>query len=416
MASPQVSPPVAATPAPEIVVPPDIRVLIADRPHRPREILVVIATQGAPETVTSLLREYNLVAGETTPIALLDAVVARLLLVDNRPLDTVLARLARDPRILQLQPNYIFETNEDAKTSENPALRTVTAEKPVLPSPTLPQYAPDKIHLNAAHAITRGREVRIAIVDTAIDEGHPELGGAVTARFDALGEGPVEAEAHGTAIAGIVAARRDLKGVAPEAMVLSVRAFRGVAGRTPQSATLAIVKGVDWAFANGARLFNLSFAGPLDPLLGKVLAAAESRGAIFIAAAGNGGPEARPAYPAAFPEVIAVTATDAADRVFADANRGAYITVGAPGVDILAPAPEGRYALSSGTSLAAAHVTGVVALLLAQNPRLTTADIRAILKRTARKPDHTPASQTSDLGAGVLDAGQAVGDSRAAHK
>jgi subtilisin family serine protease len=97
----------------------------------------------------------------------------------------------------------------------------------------------------------------------------------------------------------------------------------------------------------------------------------------LIAAAGNAGPKSPPLYPGADPNVIAVTATDADDKIFSGANRGRYVSVSAPGVDILVPAPEGAYQLTTGTSVAAAEVSGVAALLLERNPRLTPADISA---------------------------------------
>ena len=93
----------------------------------------------------------------------------------------------------------------------------------------------------------------------------------------------------------------------------------------------------------GARIVNLSFAGPRDPMIASVLQAGRERGTIFVAAAGNGGPNAAPSFPALDPNVIAVTATDAEDRLYPAASRGGYVTLAAPGVDILAPAPSGAY-------------------------------------------------------------------------
>ena len=101
---------------------------------------------------------------------------------------------------------------------------------------------------------------------------------------------------------------------------------------------------------------------------------------MLIAAAGNAGREVAAAVPRRRPHVIAVTATDVDDKLFTGANRGKYISVAAPGVDILVPAPENTYQLTTGTSVAAAEVSGIVALLLERNPKLTPADIRRILQ------------------------------------
>ena len=99
----------------------------------------------------------------------------------------------------------------------------------------------------------------------------------------------------------------------------------------------------------------------------------------MIAAAGNNGHQAAPCYPAAYPEVIAVTAIDADDHLYAKANVGAYVAMAAPGVDVLVPSPGNRRELQSGTSFAAAHVTGIVALMLERNSRLTSAQARTAL-------------------------------------
>ena len=91
-------------------------------------------------------------------------------------------------------------------------------------------------------------------------------------------------------------------------------------------------------------------------------------------------------FPSPIRYVIAVTATDVDDKLFTDANRGKYISVAAPGVDILVPAPEGEYQITTGTSVAAAEVSGIVALLLERNPKLNSADIRRILTASAKAP------------------------------
>src|SRR4029453_8121293 len=120
----------------------------------------------------------------------------------------------------------------------------------------------------------------------------------------------------------------------------------------------AILKNIEHAVSQGARVINMSFAGPADPGLARHLASARTMGAGLIAAAGNFGPQSPPQYPAADPNVIAVSATDADDNLFSASNRGNHIAIAAPGVDILLPAPEANYQVISGTSFAAAHVSG----------------------------------------------------------
>ena len=116
---------------------------------------------------------------------------------------------------------------------------------------------------------------------------------------------------------------------------------------------------------------------------------------MLIAAAGNAGPNSPPLFPAADPNVIAVTATNADDALFRGANRGNYIAVAAPGVEIYAPAPDGTYQFTTGTSVAAAEVSGVAALLIERNPSLTPAEVRKILMDTAKDLDPRAATAIS---------------------
>jgi Subtilase family len=384
------APPPSAAPNEPQEISPAIAVLTADRPHRPKEILVLVAADRASEIAARIAGQYNVTAEPRLLIPLLDGALVHLTIPDNRSLESLLQALSVDPDVELAQPNYDYEASGG----------------PARPGKT-PQYAGEKLHLDEAHRLARGQGVMIAVIDTAIDAAHPELVGAVAGVFDAVGEGPVTPEPHGTEIAGILVARAELTGVAPEAKLLSVRAFRGGGGKNPATSTsLQLLKGINWAFSAGARVMNMSFTGPTDPLLERIVKRASEKGVILIAAAGNNGPKGEPVYPAAYPEVIAVTATDESDRLYGKANRGDYISVAAPGVDIIAPALKGGYDVSSGTSMAAAHVSGVVALLLEHDGKMNWNDARAILSSSARKPDGSGAAEA--FGAGIVDAASAL--------
>ncbi len=121
----------------------------------------------------------------------------------------------------------------------------------------------------------------------------------------------------------------------------------------------------------------MSFAGPQDRLLARALEGAAKKGIVLIAAAGNAGPKSPPFYPAADPNVIAVWATDSSDKLFAASNRGAHVAVSAPGVDVLVPAPDEKYQVTSGTSFAAAYVSGLAALIVERSPDISPAAVRA---------------------------------------
>jgi subtilisin family serine protease len=264
------------------------------------------------------------------------------------------------------------------------------------------QYVVSKMRLREAHRISSGNDVLVAVIDSQIDTKHPDLAGVFAGEYDAVGT-PAEAHTHGTGMAGAIAAQVKLLGVAPKVKVLAVRSFSGDK-EGAQSTTFSILKGLDWAAGKGARIVNMSFAGPADPMLRNMLAKAHDKGIVLIAAVGNAGPRSPPLYPAADPLVIGVTATDADDKLLPQANRGPQVAVAAPGVDILVPAPDGGYQITSGTSVAAAHASGVAALLLARKPDMTANEVRRVLIGTA----HSIAGKRTDTGAGVIDAYDAI--------
>jgi len=167
-----------------------------------------------------------------------------------------------------------------------------------------------------------------------------------------------------------------------------------------------ILKSLDYAASHGAQVINMSFAGPKDALVERGIAAAAAKGIVLVAASGNAGPKSAPLYPAANPGVIAVSATDAYDRLFPASNRGGHIAVAAPGVDVFLPAPGGKYQMTSGTSFSAAYVSGLAALMLARDPSLKPDGVRGILMRTAR--DLGEPGRDDLFGAGEADAYGAV--------
>ncbi len=354
---------------------------------RPREVLVILSADIPEARISELSQDFGLELNFAYPSQLLAARVLLFHIADTRTVAEVVQQLGTDARIHAVQPDYIFTA--------------AGASKPLPGS----QYAPEKLHLHEAHKVAHGDHVKIAIIDTAIDKAHPALPDAIAATFGVLDEPKAASLVHGTAIASVIAGRADLTGVAPLARLLSVQAFASGTSGEAQSHTFAILKGLDWAVLNGARVVNMGFAGPNDTLLGQSIAAAVKKGVVIVAAAGNEGPFAPPAYPGAYPNVIAVTAVDRNDIVFKNANRGTYISIAAPGVDIVTAAPDASYSTASGTSLAAAQVSGIAALMLEKNPKLTSKDIRDALSKSARQP---PRLIAEDMGAGIADAAEAV--------
>ena len=259
-----------------------------------------------------------------------------------------------------------------------------------------PQYALDLMQVSAAHQYATGSQITVAVIDTAVDVGHPAIASRIAGIQDFVGANAPDA--HGTAVAGLIAGGGDIAGVAPGARILALTAFAGGSGGGTSD---RIAQAIDFAINSGARVLNMSFSGPTDPVVAQLTQVALSRGRIVVAAAGNGGPGAPPSWPAAVPGVIAVTATGPDDQLYAGANHGSYISVAAPGVDVLSIAPQGRVGVLSGTSMAAAHVSGLVALLLERHGSASPAQIRALLERTAI--DLGPPGRDTGFGAGRVD-------------
>jgi hypothetical protein len=357
--------------------------------------LRTVANQIIAETddaqTDELARRHRLARIDSQNFPLLGSAISLFRITDGRPVETVRAELAADAGVRSVQPNFRYLL-QDQKSALVP-----TEGDPA-------QYALAKLRLPQAHAVARGNGVVVAVIDSGIDGGHPELAGTIVDSFDALGgrEGP---HVHGTGIAGAIVAHARLMGSAPLAKIMAIRAF-GVAPGGAESNSFVIVKSLDYAASHSARIINMSFAGPKDPVVERSVAAAASRGMVLVAASGNAGPKSPPLYPAANPNVIAVSATDAYDKLFSASNRGAHIAIAAPGVDIFLPAPDGKYQMTSGTSFSAAYISGLAALMLERNPALKPEELRTILTKTAR--DLGAPGRDDLFGAGEADAYAAV--------
>jgi subtilisin family serine protease len=209
-----------------------------------------------------------------------------------------------------------------------------------------------------------GLTLRIGIIDSSIDRRHNAFANAsiTTQRFVDNDSPP---NAHGTAIASIIASN-DPKalGLAPSAQIYAAEVFDHNEQQGEFASTVSLIKALSWLMTQDVSVINISLAGPSNRLLETALTRVREKGVLAIAAAGNGGPMAQPMYPAAYPEVVAVTATDDRGRAFRLANRGEYVDIAAPGVNIRHAQAGGGLAASSGTSYAVPFVTVAAARLL----------------------------------------------------
>jgi hypothetical protein len=361
-----------------------------ERRYAPNEVVVELPGTPSNQVVEALVRRHRLTRLQSATLQLTNSTIYRWRIPDRRSVPAVI-------RALEAQSGVVAQPNYYASLDQAPQPSTTDSSE-------IEQYALAKLQMPQAHALSRGERVLIAVIDGGVDFSHPELAGTIVDSFDAIGSGD-KVHPHGTAVVGAIVAQVRLKGTAPAAQILAVRAF-GVSRDNTQGTTFSITTGIDWAVVRGARIINMSFAGARDPKILRHLAIAHEQGIVLVAAAGNEGPKAAPAYPAAGPNVIAVTATDENDNLFQASNRGNHIAVAAPGVNLLLPAPGAAYKMMSGTSFAAAEVSGAVALLLERKPDLDPDTVRKILLATAR--DLGPKGVDSQFGAGLVDAYRAV--------
>ncbi len=356
------------------------------------EMVFHVPANVSPQTVDTLARRLNLSTVSTHSFNLSGGTLFRFRITDGRPVGDVIRALESE-NIGVAQPNYVFRLQQDSTL----AARNTGGDPP--------QYVVSKLHLVDVHRISIGANVPVAVIDSEIDGKHPELAGTVVDEFDAIGNHD-KPHAHGTGMAGAIAAHRKLMGIAPGVRILAIHAFASNGTDSAQATSEHILAGIDWAIQKGAKIINMSFAGPDDPMLQLAMQKARDKGIVLIAAAGNMGPKSPPLYPAADPNVIAVTATDVNDQILPQANQGPYIAVAAPGVDILEPGPNGTYQVTTGTSVAAAHVSGVAALLLEHDPKLSADAVRDIL--TSSATHHTPKGRDDQFGYGLVDPYQAL--------
>ncbi|MCF8708193.1 S8 family serine peptidase [Rhizorhapis sp. SPR117] len=192
----------------------------------------------------------------------------------------------------------------------------------------------------------------IGLIDGGVGK-HPSLTGPIDQR--GFAKGAPAPSGHATAVASLIAGNGTVKGAAPAAPLLVADIY----GRDPAGGNaIAIARALGWMAANGVRIVTISLVGPDNPLLSGAVAAARRKGMIVVAAVGNDGPAAPPAFPASYKGVIAVTGVDARDRALIEAGRALHLDYAAPGADMIAASINGESARVRGTSFAAPFVAG----------------------------------------------------------
>lgn len=237
-----------------------------------------------------------------------------------------------------------------------------------------------------AWSISTGHRMKIAVIDTGVDFAHPDLKYSLTRGINLVHRNipPYDDNGHGTHISGTIAAANSTQGmigVAPRSVVYPVKAF----DHNGSAFVSDIILAIDWCVRAEIDIINMSFgmqtrSRTLLDIVGK----ANQAGVIIVASSGNDGKRRTADYPARYPQTISVGATDRNRKIPAFSNRGQFVDIYAPGDKIVSAWLQGKYHEMSGTSMATSHVSGAIALLLAQKPDLKkTAAIKALLRRTS---------------------------------
>lgn len=337
-----------------------------------------------PQRMTARTQDILIFAGEDQRAAILRELESREIEVIRShtlsALDSILIVIqsaqAADliAELRDIFPQVEIDLNSDLSPAKGPRL-----------------YAKDKIKWpDKGACVDEALKIPIGLIDGRIDTAHPAFAGQTIIEKNFLSGGAADRN-HATAIASILIGNAPEQGF--DGLLTGAKLYNAVAlRRAPDDRQLASIeatlRGLDWLMGRNVRLINVSLAGKRNRALIKAFEKSLERGALVFAAAGNNGPEAPPVYPAAIDGVFAITAIDAANRIYAAANQGDYIDFAAPGVDIWSAAPKGG-AYKSGTSYATAYGVAAAALHLQRNSALSHDLLLELFRQSAK-----------DLGAG----------------
>ncbi len=381
-----------ATAAPE---PP--RGVPADAPEVTQRQVMVTLRPAPPSLWDQTTRELSLNYRLRTVFAWsMDSLGERCIVFDvtsNRSAAQVVRELTGDPRVGTVQLIQSFETLAGADHA-TPAAGSGAGYGRL-------QRGAQLLRLAAAHRMATGRGVKVAVIDTGVDIGHPDLKNRIARanNFVDRGEQTFASDIHGTAVAGVIAADGENEGrivsAAPDAEIYALKACwpQPPGSRQAVCNSYTLARAIDFAINEHAQILNFSLAGPSDPLLNRLVHTALARGITVIAA--EAPTPAAGTFPASIDGVIGVLASDLEGGLRTPAPAGSHLA--APGVDILTTVPHGSYDFFSGSSLAAAEVSGVAALLLEKSPHLTPAQVREALVKSAKPIRLQPGDPDPDV-------------------
>ena len=336
----------------------------------------------SPERRLELLRAWG--AWELKDLWLIEGAAASF----PRPAVRSLSRLASLPEVTAVEADFeqewLLEEDLPAAGQEIP-------------------WGIQRVNALNAWSTARGKGIKVAVVDTGVNLSHPDL--KVEGGYNAITDGASYADdqGHGTHVAGTIAAldnAEGVAGVAPQARIFAVKVLSANGGGTYGD----IIDGIQWCVANSMDIINMSLGAPGGTsALAKAVKAAEKAGIVVVAAAGNGGAVV---FPAGYPEVLAVAASDKGDKAADFSSRGPEVDFIAPGVDIRSTGKGQGYSWKSGTSMASPHLAGLAALAESARGLRGLAAVRKALEEAATP---LPDASADQQGSGMVDAAELVG-------
>lgn len=300
---------------------------------------------------------------------------------------------------IHMEPLYLYMTNELGLPQLN--------EQPEIPNDLLfseYQWNLPIIETNRGWNLSKGSDdVIVGVIDTGVDLEHPDLKGRLLKGYNTISPGadPVDDVGHGTHVAGIISANvnngEGIAGMMWGGKILPVKAL----DNTGSGTTYSVAQGIVWATDHGAKVINMSLGNYADAqFLHEAVKYAYDRDVVLVAATGNDNTE-RPGYPAAYPEVLSVSATDYQLNRASFSNYGDYVDVMAPGESIASTYPDNQYAALSGTSMASPHVAALAALIRSINPKLKNTEVMDIIRTNVI--DLGPKGHDKNFGYGQID-------------
>lgn len=368
------------------------RVQRRERPARRAQVALdhaagELVALGLTDDQLARLRTAGFTALEEAPLGGLGGDVWRLAVPRNRSLDQARTEA------LAIAPQAVIERNHLYQPEEASPCRSRDC-----PARELIGWAAPDVDVQAC-----GGRPRIGMIDTGINADHAAFDGASleVIRLSRSGAAPSGSQ-HGTAVAALLVGARDGRtpGLVPGAELVAVDTFHRANGGADLADAYSLVRGLDALAARGLPVINMSLSGPANAVLERTIEQVTDQGTLLVAAAGNDGHRAAPVYPAAYPQVVAVTAVDRQKRIYRRAGRGEHIDLAAPGVDVWTAASVSGARTKTGTSFAAPFVSAAIALALQTDGAERQA---AIDRLTSRAEDLGEPGRDPVFGWGLLN-------------